>query len=87
MVIHKASKCRLYPTKEQQNKINHTLGCCRYVYNKMLERQQRAYERRGNQHQKRGVAHTASLIKVTVNEAASPVGCGGVTTKVVIAKV
>ena len=46
MIINKASKCRLYPTKEQQNKINHTLGCCRYVYNKMLERQTKMYKRR-----------------------------------------
>ena len=36
----------MYPTKEQQNKINRTLGCCRYVYNRMLERQIVIYKRR-----------------------------------------
>ena len=46
MIVNKASKCRLYPTKEQQNKINRTLGCCRYIYNKMLERQTKMYKRR-----------------------------------------
>lgn len=46
MVINKASKCRLYPTKKQLNKINRTLGCCRYVYNTMLSRQQTIYKRR-----------------------------------------
>ena len=43
MIVNKA---RLYPTKEQQDKINRTLGCCRYVYNKMLERQAKMYKRR-----------------------------------------
>ncbi len=46
MIINKASKCRLYPTKGQKNKINCTIGCCRYVYNKMLERQFKMYKRR-----------------------------------------
>ena len=46
MVINKASKCRLCPTKEQLNKIDQTLGCCRYVYNAMLSRQQTIYRRR-----------------------------------------
>ena len=46
MIVNKASKCRLYPTKEQQNNINKTLGCCRYIYNKMLERQIKMYKRR-----------------------------------------
>ena len=46
MIVNKASKCRLYPTKEQQDKINRTLGCCRYVYNKMLERQAKMHKRR-----------------------------------------
>ena len=46
MVINKASKCRIYPTKEQLNKINKTLGSCRYIYNKMLERQNKMYKRR-----------------------------------------
>ncbi len=47
MVINKATKCRIYPNKEQQHKIALTLGCCRYVYNHMLSRNERIYKRRG----------------------------------------
>ena len=39
-------KGRLYPTEEQARQINQTIGCCRYVYNHMLARQQKAYARR-----------------------------------------
>ena len=42
----KGFKFRLYPTKEQAERINKTLGCCRYVYNHMLERRIKAYKRR-----------------------------------------
>jgi putative transposase len=37
MKIVKAYKYRLYPTKEQKNKINQTIGSARFIYNKMLE--------------------------------------------------
>ena len=50
MIVNKAAKCRLYPNKDQQLKINQILGCCRYVYNKMLERQNKIYERCGAHH-------------------------------------
>ena len=33
----KAYKYRLYPTKEKREKINQTIGACRWVYNKALE--------------------------------------------------
>lgn len=46
MTAYKAFKFRLYPTKEQAEQINRTLGCCRYVYNHMLERRTKAYKRR-----------------------------------------
>ena len=36
MKIVKAYKFRLYPTEEQKNKINQTIGCARFIYNKML---------------------------------------------------
>ena len=39
-------KGRLYPTDVQAQKINQTIGCCRYVYNHMLARQQKVYSRR-----------------------------------------
>ena len=34
MIIKKAYKFRLYPNKEQQDLINKTIGCCRFVYKK-----------------------------------------------------
>lgn len=47
MWIIKATKFRLYPNKEQQIRIDKTLDCCRFVYNHMLERNIKAYKRRG----------------------------------------
>ena len=38
-------KVRLYPNKEQEQKINKTLGCYRFVYNHMLAIKQEAYKR------------------------------------------
>lgn len=42
-IVH-ARKMRIYPDDEQKHKIDATLGCCRYVYNKMLERNQKVYK-------------------------------------------
>ena len=41
----KAIKVRLYPNKEQEQKINKTLGCYRFVYNHMLALKQEAYNK------------------------------------------
>ena len=41
----RAIKVRLYPNKEQEKKINKTLGCYRFVYNHMLAIKQEAYKR------------------------------------------
>ena len=38
-------KIRLYPNKEQEQKINKTLGCYRFVYNHMLALKQEAYNK------------------------------------------
>ena len=38
-------KIRLYPNNEQEQKINKTLGCYRFVYNHMLALKQEAYKR------------------------------------------
>ena len=38
-------RVRLYPNKEQEQKINKTLGCYRFVYNHMLSLKQEAYKR------------------------------------------
>lgn len=45
--IIRGLKMRIYPTKEQQNKIDQTLGACRYIFNHMLFRNKKVYERRG----------------------------------------
>ena len=47
VTINRAAKGRIYPNKTQITKIDQTLGCCRYVYNTMLARNQKAYKRRG----------------------------------------
>lgn len=47
MQIIKATKGRLYPTKEQQIQIDKTLNACRYIYNEMLARNKKIYIRRG----------------------------------------
>lgn len=41
----RAIKVRLYPNKEQEQKINKTLGCYRFVYNHMLALKQEAYKK------------------------------------------
>lgn len=47
MIITKAVKIRLYPSREQQQKIDTTINCCRFVYNHMLSRNEKVYKRRG----------------------------------------
>ena len=46
MEIIRALKMRIYPNDEQKMKIDKTLGTCRFVYNHMLARNQKVYERR-----------------------------------------
>ena len=41
--MNKGVKFRAYPNKEQQNLINQTFGCCRFVYNKGLAMRNDAY--------------------------------------------
>ena len=40
-------KYRIYPTDAQKDMIECNFGCCRYVYNHVLERTSKAYKRRG----------------------------------------
>ena len=49
MKIIRALKMRIYPSSEQKAKIDKTLGSCRFVYNHMLARNKKVYERR-NEH-------------------------------------
>ena len=44
MIKKKAYKYRIFPTKEQEVLINKTFGCCRYVFNNMLQYKKDAYE-------------------------------------------
>ena len=46
MILNRAIKMRIYPDDEQRHKIDVTLNHCRYIYNKMLERNNVIYERR-----------------------------------------
>ena len=41
----RAIKIRLYPNKEQEQTLNKTLGCYRFIYNHMLAIKQEAYKR------------------------------------------
>nr|UWI49741.1 IS200/IS605 family element RNA-guided endonuclease TnpB [Clostridioides difficile]UWI51796.1 IS200/IS605 family element RNA-guided endonuclease TnpB [Clostridioides difficile] len=44
VVVEKAYKFRMYPNKKQQELINKTFGCCRFVYNKYLSKKIEVYE-------------------------------------------
>lgn len=46
MILNRAIKMRIYPDNEQRHKIDITLGHCRYIYNRMLERNNVIYKRR-----------------------------------------
>lgn len=43
--MEKAFKYRIYPNKKQQELINKTFGCCRFVYNHYLDKRIKAYEK------------------------------------------
>jgi len=45
MTFHKAYRFRIYPNKQQQELINKTFGCCRFVYNYFLSRRKEVYEK------------------------------------------
>lgn len=46
MEIIKALKMRIYPNEGQKVKIDKTIGSCRFIYNQMLDRNKKAYNRR-----------------------------------------
>lgn len=56
--MQKGIKFRIYPNWEQQNLINQTLGCCRFIYNKGLAMRKEAFEN-GN---KIGYAQTSAML-------------------------
>jgi putative transposase len=42
--LKKGYKYRIYPTKQQEEQLAQLFGCSRYVYNKLLEENNKAYE-------------------------------------------
>ena len=42
--FNKAYKFRLYPTKQKEDLINKTFGCCRFIFNAMLDERINVYE-------------------------------------------
>ncbi|WLD92553.1 IS200/IS605 family element RNA-guided endonuclease TnpB [Alkalihalobacillus sp. AL-G] len=47
MLVHRAFKFRLYPTKEQEIRIAKTIGCSRFVFNHFLDRWNTTYQETG----------------------------------------
>ncbi len=47
MIVHKAYKCRVYPTPEQEVFLNKHFGSVRFVYNRLLHARQEAYQNGG----------------------------------------
>ena len=45
--MERSYKFRIYPTREQENLIQRTFGCCRFVYNRFLAMRIEAYKERG----------------------------------------
>ena len=43
--INKGIKVRIYPNKQQQELVNKTFGCCRFLHNQMLEERTKIYEK------------------------------------------
>ena len=56
--MNKGVKFRAYPNKEQQNLINQTFGCCRFIYNKGLAMRDDAY----SNSKKIGYNQTSSML-------------------------
>ena len=46
-MMNLAYKFRIYPTKEQETLILKTFGCCRFIYNRMLNDKIQEYEKIG----------------------------------------
>lgn len=42
--MNRAIKIRLYPNQEQKEVLDKTFGCCRFIFNKMLEERKRVYQ-------------------------------------------
>ncbi|MRI68406.1 helix-turn-helix domain-containing protein, partial [Gracilibacillus thailandensis] len=47
MLVQKAYKFRIYPTKEQERQIAKTIGCSRFVFNHFLAKWNDTYQETG----------------------------------------
>lgn len=56
-------KFRIYPTRKQENLIQRTFGCCRFVYNHFLAMRIEAYKSRGETMNYYDCSNTLTLIK------------------------
>ena len=65
MKIYKTYKFRLYPNKEQQELINKTLGCTRFIYNTMLYEKETAYKEKKITKQKFDCIKELPILKQT----------------------
>lgn len=45
--MNKSYKFRIYPNKEQQELIQKTFGCCRFVFNYYLSKREKEYKESG----------------------------------------
>ncbi len=45
MKVNRAYKVRIYPTKEQEQMLIKTFGCCRFLWNNMLAERKEIYEK------------------------------------------
>ena len=50
MHMQKAYRFRLYPADNQREQMRRIIGCCRFVWNRLLEYSSKSYKRRGESH-------------------------------------
>src|SRR6266487_6082763 len=61
--MHKMFQYRIYPTKKQVQKLNETLGECRWLYNHFLEQRKTTYEQAGQSLSSYNQIDTLGLLK------------------------
>lgn len=60
MIVNKAYKLRIYPTKEQETLIAKTIGCSRFVFDHFLEQWNDTYKETG-----KGLTYNSSSAELT----------------------
>lgn len=58
-MVQRAYRFRFYPTREQENLLRRTIGCCRLVYNKALAARTEAWTQR---HERVGFAESSRML-------------------------